>query len=185
MNDLNKHNIESDEDYTSKSELKRQMHQLQLLGESLITLPNKKLKALSINEELYEAIITAKEMKNDNGRRRQLQRIGKLMRSENAEQIESELNTSYKEEQQQKAAKKQQEANLLQIYEKLTKGSNNDLAELIEQYPHANRQRLRQLINNVKKEIKPTDKQVAVDKKPSRNVKRLMEEIQTLLENTN
>jgi ribosome-associated protein len=64
----------------SKSELKRQMLGLQELGEELINLPDGRLAAVDIPDRLREAIAEFKRTRSHEGRRRQLQFIGKLMR---------------------------------------------------------------------------------------------------------
>lgn len=172
-----KKNLELDEDIVSKSELKRQMHERQKLGESLIDLPEKKLRSLPIGEELLEAIEAVREMKNDNGRRRQLQRIGKLMRHEDIDAIKNELNHSLKQEKQQHAVKNQQIEQAKTIYHSLINDGNQALTDFIDQYPQANRQLLRQLISNICKE----NKKPASENKPSKNASRLMDELRTLI----
>jgi ribosome-associated protein len=64
----------------SKSELKRQMLSLQELGEELIALPESRLAAVEIPERLRDAIAEFRRTRSHEGRRRQMQFIGKLMR---------------------------------------------------------------------------------------------------------
>lgn len=178
MNPFNtKKDGELDEEIISKSELKRQMHERQKLGESLIGLPNKQLETLSISEELREAIDLVREMKNDNGRRRQLQRIGKLMRHENIEAIENELNATEKQEKLQQTIKNQQAQQLKVTYQLLINNGNQALTDFIDQYPQANRQRLRQLITNVCKD----NKKSASENNSSKNATRLMNELRATM----
>lgn len=166
--------VELKNDVVSKSELKRQMHDLQLLGESLISLPKKQLNQLTIGEELYETIIQASEMKNDNGRRRQIQRIGKLMRHEDAEVIKNQLLNATKAEKELKKKASDQEQSIKQIVYTLVNESHG-LTQFIKQYPMANRQLIRQLITTIKKEERSSETT------SSRNVKRLNDEIKWLL----
>ena len=66
----------------SKSERKRQMHALQDLGERLVALPEADLATIPINDErLRDAVQTARRITARGGLKRQLQFIGKLMRS--------------------------------------------------------------------------------------------------------
>ncbi len=71
----------------SKSQLKRDMHDLQSLGEDLLTLPASRLEPLNLPEILLDAIKAAKKISNFEGRRRQMQYIGKLMRKIDAEPV--------------------------------------------------------------------------------------------------
>ena len=64
----------------SRTELKRESDRLQELGESLLTLRADLLAGLGLSEKLTDAIADAKRITNFEGRRRQMQFIGKLMR---------------------------------------------------------------------------------------------------------
>lgn len=75
----------------SKSERKRQMHALQKLGESLVALDESRLKRLTLPDDLRTAILDAKKITAHEGRRRQLQYVGKLMRHVDATDIEKQL----------------------------------------------------------------------------------------------
>ena len=162
-----------DEDYVSKSDLKRQMHALQALGESLIDLPKKQLQSLPISDELQEAIDIARDMKNNNGRRRQIQRIGKLMRFEDADRIKEQLQNTLKDEINKQKNIEAQKQKISDIYQSLL-NSNEMLTQFFEQYPKANRQLLRQLIANIRKE------KATADTQSSKNTKRLVDEITNL-----
>ncbi|MEW6705292.1 MAG: ribosome biogenesis factor YjgA [Pseudomonadota bacterium] len=71
----------------SKSQLKRESHALQALGEELAQLPNDRLAALQAPEALIEAIREYKRTRSHEGRRRQMQLIGKLMRQADPEPL--------------------------------------------------------------------------------------------------
>lgn len=64
----------------SKSMLKRESHDLQTLGKQLLELPDSYLKDLNMPDRLSDALHTYKKTKSFEGRRRQLQFIGKVMR---------------------------------------------------------------------------------------------------------
>jgi ribosome-associated protein len=64
----------------SKTDLKRESDQLQELGENLLTLRADLLSGLDLSEKLMDALAEAKRITNFEGRRRQMQFIGKLMR---------------------------------------------------------------------------------------------------------
>ena len=65
----------------SKSALKRQSHDLQALGLEVAELPELRLAATPMPDGLREAILEYRRTKSHEGRRRQLQYVGKLMRS--------------------------------------------------------------------------------------------------------
>ncbi|WP_395688719.1 ribosome biogenesis factor YjgA [Caenimonas koreensis] len=64
----------------SKTDLKRESTELQKIGEALLTLRADLLGALPISEKFADAIADAKRITNFEGKRRQMQFIGKLMR---------------------------------------------------------------------------------------------------------
>lgn len=65
---------------TSKTDLKRESDERQALGEALLTLRADLLNRLGLSDTLLEALAEAKRITNFEGRRRQMQYIGKLMR---------------------------------------------------------------------------------------------------------
>ena len=71
----------------SKSQRKRDSHALQDLGETLVALQPAKLRGLPLPESLIEAIEMAQRITSREGRRRQLQLVGKLMRNIDPEPI--------------------------------------------------------------------------------------------------
>jgi ribosome-associated protein len=71
----------------SKTQLKQQMHELQELGRALTELPGERLQALQLPDRLREAIDEFKRTRSHEGRRRQLQFIGKLMRGVDAQPL--------------------------------------------------------------------------------------------------
>lgn len=68
-------------DRPSKTQLKQAMHELQALGMQLVELSPGHLKTLQLPEDLYRAVSDCQRFPQREARRRQLQYIGKLMRS--------------------------------------------------------------------------------------------------------
>src|SRR5215208_6585573 len=66
----------------SKTELKRESTELQKLGESLLTLRADLMERLALPENLLQALAQLKHITNFEGRRRQVQYVGKLMRAQ-------------------------------------------------------------------------------------------------------
>lgn len=74
-------------DRPSKSQMKRDMTALQKLGEDLLALPESRWEPLALPEILYDALKACKKITNFEGRRRQMQYIGKLMRKIDPEPV--------------------------------------------------------------------------------------------------
>jgi ribosome-associated protein len=72
----------------SKSQRKRESHALQTLGEAVAALPAARLAALELPDPLREAIAEYQRTRSHEGRRRQMQYIGKLMRGVEAAPLE-------------------------------------------------------------------------------------------------
>lgn len=133
----------------SKSARKRQMAALQKLGESLLDLPSAPLAELPLSEKLREALALAKTLKQGEGRRRQLQYIGKLMRTEAAEPIAAAL-----------AGREDQDRLFRQRFQRLEQLRDNLLAaagdlvlnEVLREHRELDAQQLRQLIRQGRKE---------------------------------
>jgi ribosome-associated protein len=65
----------------SKTQLKQKSHDLQALGEQVAALSDQRLARLELPEALRDAIEAYRKTRSHEGRRRQLQYVGKLMRS--------------------------------------------------------------------------------------------------------
>jgi ribosome-associated protein len=67
-------------DSPSKTRLKQQSHDLQKLGLALAELPEERLARLQLPERLADALAQYRNTRSHEGRRRQLQYVGRLMR---------------------------------------------------------------------------------------------------------
>jgi len=75
----------------SKSQLKRDMHALQDLGEELTRLPDKQLAEFELPEKLREAVELARRITSHGALKRQRQYIGRLLRDMDAGPIQATL----------------------------------------------------------------------------------------------
>lgn len=75
----------------SKTRRKHAMHALQDLGEALVALDPRRLAELELPERLSDAILQARGIRAHEGRRRQMQYVGKLMRAIDATPIRDAL----------------------------------------------------------------------------------------------
>ncbi|RZL09058.1 MAG: DUF615 domain-containing protein [Rubrivivax sp.] len=64
----------------SKSAMKRASHELQALGEQLLAMPDARLASIEMPERLRDALADYKTTRSFEGKRRQLQYIGKVLR---------------------------------------------------------------------------------------------------------
>ena len=141
--------IERDDDIVSKSELKRAAEQQQQLGEQLVSLAEGKLAKIPLDEELLDAILLAQRIRNTReGYRRQLQLIGKMMRNRDTGPIQQALSELENAHHAQNAVFHQLEKYRDQI---LAQG-DNAIQQFIDSYPHADRQKLRQLYRQANKQ---------------------------------
>lgn len=76
-------------DEQSRTDLKRESTELQKLGEALLTLRTELLTQLPLSDKFRDAIADAKRITNFEGKRRQMQFIGKLMRKLEAAELEA------------------------------------------------------------------------------------------------
>lgn len=135
--------------WVSKTEMKTDMEALQKLGEELVTLKPSVLEKFPLSEDLALAIQDAQRFKNE-AKRRQLQYIGKLMRNIDPEPIQAALD---------KVRNKHSQATtelhkLEQLRDRIVEEGDAAISEVMDMYPEADRQRLRQLARQANKEKK-------------------------------
>ncbi len=139
---------EDDEEFViSKSQIKREMNALQDLGKALVKLTPNQLKKMPITEDLLVSVTEAKKYKMK-ALKRQLQRIGVLMRTEDAEAIQKALDRLHKPEKQQ--VKKLHK--IEKWRDDLVAGEASVLDDIVEQFPELDHQYVNQMIRNAKKE---------------------------------
>lgn len=124
----------------SKSARKRESHALQHLGEQLVDLRDDQLLRIPLPEDLLDAIRMARSIRSHEGRRRQLQLVGKLMRQADGEAIRAALEDETREHRTanaiQHAAERWRERLLaddavLDQWEAAFPGSSGDIAALV------------------------------------------------------
>lgn len=144
----NKQSLNNDSEGPSKSELKRQMTELQKLGEQLLQLQPRELEDMQLAEPLMEAVLLARRINSREGKRRQLQYIGKLMRSIDAEPIRLQLLQREQGHQQIN----RQFHQLEQLRDQLIGNGVSEIDSVIARFPSADRTRLGQLVRAARKE---------------------------------
>ena len=142
--------FEQEYERPSKSELKRQMDELQKLGAQLVAEPRDRVKRVPMPEDVKEAILMCQTITNHEGRRRQLQFVGKKMRTLTDEEVAVIQRTI----DSWKGASKAETAALHALERRREKLLTDDkaLTTLLEEHPELDVQQLRTLIRNARKE---------------------------------
>jgi ribosome-associated protein len=142
--------FEQEYERPSKSELKRQMDELQKLGAQLVAEPRDRVKRVPMPEDVKDAILMCQTITNHEGRRRQLQFVGKKMRTLTEEEVAVIQRTI----DSWKGASKAETAALHALERRREKLLTDDkaLTTLLEEHPELDVQHLRTLIRNARKE---------------------------------
>jgi ribosome-associated protein len=131
----------------SKTQRKKQMHELQDLGAELVELNEQQLASIELPERLLDAVVEARQITRFEARRRQLQYIGKLMRSIDPEPIRERIDAY-------KAVSIAQTARLHRIERWRARLLEDEtaLTELLTAYPQIDATQLRLLMRNALRE---------------------------------
>lgn len=133
--------------WVSKTEMKNDMIELQKLGEELVELKPSQLKKIPMSEDLIDAVKDAQRF-NMEARRRQLQFIGKMMRTIDPEPIQAALDKLRNKHSQNTAVLHKLE----QLRDRIVEQGDSAIEDALELYPEMDRQRLRQLTRQANKE---------------------------------
>jgi ribosome-associated protein len=134
-------------DRPSKSRRKSDALALQALGAQLVGLHRTQLDQLPLPETLRDAIDAARHIRGHEGRRRQLQYIGKLMRNVDAAPIRARIDGW-----QSVAVEETARLHLLERWRERLLADPAALSELADTCPGADMQQVRTLIRNVERE---------------------------------
>jgi ribosome-associated protein len=151
----------------NKTQIKKDIAVLLALGEEISTLPSAQITALNLPEKLEILIREIAKMPRKSARKRQLKYIAQqLYKMESA--IEPILENVAKFTNQSSHAAR--EHHIVEKWrERLLNDGHDALTKLLDDYPHADRQQLRQLIRNALKE-----KETAKPPKSSRQLYRYL-----------
>jgi len=133
----------------SKTQRKKEMHELQALGTELVELAESQIADLQIPDRLRDAVLAAKRIKSHEARRRQMQYIGRVMRDVDAAPIRAQLDVLVGHSAQEAARHRRLEA----LREKLL-ADDEALTAYVAQHTGADLQGLRTLIRNARREQK-------------------------------
>jgi ribosome-associated protein len=131
----------------SRNELKQQMQDLQELGEAIYSLPVDRLDKLNIQERLRDAIDELRRTKSFEGKRRQVQYIGKLMKFEDPEPLREAV-ASYRVG----SASDTLALHQAEYWRDQLLATDDTLANWVKDYPATDVQQMRSLVRAARKE---------------------------------
>ena len=154
----------------NKTQIKKEIASLATLGEEIAVLSSEKIASLNLPEKLENAIREIAKMPHKSARKRQLKFIAQQFYKMESD-VEPIIDKVAKFK--NKSSHAVREHHLVEKWrERLLNGGNAALTELLDEYPHADRQHLRQLIRNAIKE-----KETAKPPKSSRLLYRYLKEL--------
>jgi ribosome-associated protein len=134
----------------SKSQMKRDMTSLQVLGRELAALSKDRLAQLGLPERLHEALLAYRTITAHEGSRRQMQFIGRLMRDVEPEPLREALDRFNGASRAEVA-----DMHLAERWrDRLLEEGGNALTEFASAYAGTDLTRIRTLIRNAQKETK-------------------------------
>jgi len=134
----------------SKTQLKAEADEKQVLGEALLTLRADLMARLDLPEKLLDAIAQAKKITNFEGKRRQMQFIGKLMRPLDTEPIRAAI-----DEQKNGSAQLTLALHLAEQWRDKLIASDDAMGDWLAEHPDTDSQQLRALVRQARKDAKP------------------------------
>jgi len=134
----------------SKTQLKAEADEKQALGEALLTLRADLMARLDLPDKLIDAIAQAKKITNFEGKRRQMQFIGKLMRPLDTEPIRAAI-----DEQKNGSAQLTLALHLAEQWRDKLIASDDALGDWLSEHPETDAQQLRALVRQARKDAKP------------------------------
>lgn len=162
------HDDDSQFEEKSKSQIKRELHALQDLGERLTTLQPQLLERLPLTDPLRKALLEAPKHKAHIARKRHIQYIGKLMRDQDVDAIVAlidQVDSSTRQYNERFHA-------LERWRDQLIAGGDAALDAFVGEFPECDRQHLRGLVRHAQHE--------AAHNKPSAAARKVFKYIREL-----
>jgi ribosome-associated protein len=150
----------------SRTELKKESAELQKLGEALLDLHPERFERLALPEGLRDALAELRRITNFEGRRRQLQYVGKLMRA-----LDEETRQSIRDALDEQQSGSAQETLALHAAEKWRDdliGDDDALKLWLTHHPATDAQQLRALVRQARKDAQPSADDIAKGQAPRR-----------------
>lgn len=146
---------------SSRTDLKRESTELQKLGVALLTLRADLYARLPLPEKLHDALEQAQRITDFEGKRRQMQYVGKLMRKLTESQVAAIQNAL--QEQKSGSAAEKLALHQAEWWRDRLIGDDAALAQWLQAFPQTDTQQLRALIRQTRKDaLSPHAAQVAL-----------------------
>lgn len=138
---------EEEDSRPSKTQLKQAAHDLQALGDALAAMSPEKLAAVPMEDSLRDAIAELRRTKSHEGKRRQRQFVGKLMRTQDIEPLAQAVADAQLGSARDTLRLHQAEALRQQLVDE-----DAALTRFMAEHPDCDVQQLRALIRNARKD---------------------------------
>ena len=138
-----------EEELKSKSEIKREMHQLQDFAQNIVNMSKHQRSKLPLTEDLKDAMIVADKIANKHeALRRHIRHIAKILLETDLAPINQALDVMANKHQQESA----KHLKLEELRDSLMANSNDLIEQLLAENEQLERQKLRQLVRQASKE---------------------------------
>ena len=131
--------------------MKQASHELQQLGEELVALPDDRLDEMGMDERLREALREWRRTRSFEGKRRQLQYIGKLMRGIDPQPLREAVDAL-----KLGSAKATLELHEVERWRAELIASDDALTQWMHEHPESDPQQLRSLVRAARKDAAAT-----------------------------
>jgi len=138
------------DDGPSKSQVKRDLHALQVLAEQMLALPRAELEPLELGEATWVAIDETARIKDRRALRRHFKRIANCLARENTEPLQALL--AARDQQAREASTRHHQ--LERWRTRLIDEGDDALTEFLDSHPDTDRQRLRTLVRAAQRDSK-------------------------------
>ena len=135
------------EERVSRSQLKREMHELQQLGADLAALGDNAVRSADLPPEVEDALLLIRRLTKHEARRRHMQYVGKLMRTFDTTRVREIVEAA----KQGHSVKTEEFHRIERLRDQLLDGDDDLLQELFDAHPEEG-QRLRHLTLGARRE---------------------------------
>lgn len=150
-NDIDDLSSEIDQELKSKTEIKREMHQLQDFGQKLVEMSKHQRSRLPLSEDLKYAMIVADKIRNKNeALRRHIRHIAKILVETDLAPIYQAIDVMANKHQQETAKFTRLES----LRDELIEQGSEAIEALLAEFEQMERQKLKQLVRHAAKEKK-------------------------------
>lgn len=146
--DEDEEELNEQETWVSKSEVKRELLELQRLAGRLLELSPGQWSKLGFDQRMLETLEESRRVKGHNALRRHVRRVAKLLREEDSERVAA----LFRDMDSQHQREIQRFHRLESLRDRLMREDETAMTELLSSCPAADRQRIRQLVRAGKRE---------------------------------